>query len=453
MSVATSPLDPALFEPLPRRELLEQAGRPALSYWGEAWRRLRGSRRAVFSMAVVALLLLGALAGPLLWRQDPALQDLGLVSAGPSLGRSAVVVEDYRPWQPPAAAVSGLVAVDIPNTEYVRLQWAPLPGAEGYRVYRHEFEPGGAADLGLPLADLPAGARGYEDRLNLQPKRYWYSVVALAGGRQGERHAPLALSPVQGVALSDARFRGLLEGGVALGQTVTLEAHPLGTDHLGRDMLARLIHGARTSLFIGVVAPLLFVAIGVLYGGLAGYLGGRVDEWMMRFADFVIALPFLLFMILFRVALGIGPGESSVAPMLISMVVLSWPGAARLVRGQMLAIREEPYLQAARLMGARPGYLILRHMLPNVMGVVLVSLTFAIPGAIFAEAFLSFIGLGVVPPTPSWGSMCNDGIKTMLAHPHELIMPALCISVAVLAFNLLGDALRDALDARMRGKS
>ena len=122
------------------------------------------------------------------------------------------------------------------------------------------------------------------------------------------------------------------------------------------------------------------------------------------------------------------------------------------MRGQVLQIREEAYIQAARLMGARTGYLLFRHMMPNVMGVLLVSLTFAVPTAIFIEAFLSFIGMGVAPPTPSWGSMCNDGIRTMLSHPHELIAPATFISVTVLAFNLLGDGLRDALDARMRGR-
>ncbi len=219
-------------------------------------------------------------------------------------------------------------------------------------------------------------------------------------------------------------------------------------DYLGRDILARIIHGARTSLFIGIVAPLLFVLAGLLYGGLSGYLGGRIDNAMMRLADFVVALPFLLFMILFKVAFGIRPGESGVMPMLLAMVLLGWPASARLVRGQVLAIRNEPYVQAARLMGAGTPYLVLRHMVPNVLGVLLVTLSFAIPSAIFTEAFLSFIGLGVVPPMPSWGSLCNDGIRSMLAHPHELAVPAAFISITVLAFNLLGDGLRDALDTR-----
>jgi len=217
-------------------------------------------------------------------------------------------------------------------------------------------------------------------------------------------------------------------------------------------MLSRLMHGARVSLFIGLVAPLLFVGFGVAYGSMAGFLGGRVDQIMMRFADFVIALPFLLFMILFKIAFGIGPGQSGILPMIVALVALSWPGTARLVRGQILQVREEGYVNAARLLGARTNYLVLRHMIPNTMGVILVTLTFAVPSAIFTEAFLSFIGMGVAPPTPSWGGMSNEGIKSMLIHPHELLFPAVLISITVLAFNLLGDGLRDALDAKMRSR-
>jgi oligopeptide transport system permease protein len=232
-------------------------------------------------------------------------------------------------------------------------------------------------------------------------------------------------------------------------KTIVLPGNPLGTDYLGRDLLARVLHGARTSLFIGISAPFLFVAFGVLYGATAGFLGGRVDSVMMRFADFVVALPMLLFMILLRIAFGIGPGESGVLPMVIALVVMSWPASARLVRGQVLQLREEGFVAAARLAGGGNLYIIVRHMLPNVLGVVLVSLTFAIPHAIFTEAFLSFIGMGVTPPTPSWGSMSSDGLRNLFEHPSELFWPALCISLTVLAFNMLGDALRDALDVNV----
>jgi oligopeptide transport system permease protein len=295
----------------------------------------------------------------------------------------------------------------------------------------------------------------YEDRLDLEPRRYWYSVVVLDADRaEREEYATLVVDPIRAVSAEEARALGWASDAMALdvGDELALPFHPLGTDYLGRDMLARLASGARVSLFIGVVSPLLFVLIGTIYGSVAGFLGGRVDQLLMHFAEFVIALPFLLFMILFKIAFGIGPGESGVFPMLVALVILGWPATARLVRGQILQIRQEGYVSASQLLGARTGYLVFRHMIPNTLGVILVTLTFAVPSAIFTEAFLSFIGMGVAPPTASWGSRANEGIRRMLSHPHDLIFPAVFISVTVLAFNMLGDGLRDALDVRMRGR-
>jgi oligopeptide transport system permease protein len=278
-------------------------------------------------------------------------------------------------------------------------------------------------------------------------------VVALSSkGFELKEHATLAVEVTRVITVNEAIARGLseLDESSLIGATVYLDFHPLGTDYLGRDMLARLMHGARVSLFIGVVAPFIYVLVGILYGSIAGFVAGRWDQLLMRFADFVVALPFLLFMILFKIIFNTGPGESGIFAMLLAMILLSWPATARLVRGQILQIREEAYIGASRLLGAGSMYLILRHMIPNTMGVILVTLTFAVPGAIFTEAFLSFIGMGVAPPNPSWGSMCNEGIKTMLTAPHELVFPAVFISLTVLVFNLLGDGLRDALDTRMR---
>ncbi len=284
------------------------------------------------------------------------------------------------------------------------------------------------------------------------PRTYYYSVVSYAADASRLDRQTLTVEVTRVITIDEARDRSLVpqDEDLLLGDTVYLALHPLGTDYLGRDLLSRLMHGARVSLFIGIFAPFLYVLFGVVYGSAAGFIGGRFDQGCMRFADFVVALPFLLFMILFKIAFGIGPGESGILPMLLAMVLLLWPATARLVRGQILQIREEGYIDASRLLGAKTQYLVLRHMIPNTMGVILVTLTFAVPSAIFTEAFLSFIGMGVAPPTPSWGSMCNEGIKTMLTTPHELIFPALFISLTVLAFNLLGDGLRDALDARMR---
>jgi oligopeptide transport system permease protein len=451
------------FQPLGEARDGERLDRPSLSYWQDVWRRLRSNRRAISSLTLVVSLMLFTLAGPILWPIDPAMQDLEQISQAPNFGRWALVIPDRKARQEisarqistPSITASNrpaqrLRVLGVPHSEGVTLAWEPVPGAETYQLYRHELEPSGSDDLGIPLVELHGSQLSHQDLLGLETRQYYYSVVAVFDHKEADSYAVIPVQVEQAIRLSEALYRGLVDGPEAIGSKVRLESHPLGTDYLGRDMLARLMWGARTSLLIGIMAPLLYVSMGLAYGGLAGYLGGTVDNVMMRFADFVIALPFLLFMILFKIAFGLGPGESGVGPMLVALVLLSWPATARLVRGQVLQIREEAYIAAARMMGASAPYLVVRHMLPNVMGVLLVSLTFAIPSAIFIEAFLSFIGMGVVPPTPSWGSMCNDGIRTMLSHPHELIFPALFISVTVLAFNLLGDGLRDAMDARMR---
>jgi oligopeptide transport system permease protein len=456
------------FEPLDSQESVEHISRPSLSYWQDAWVRLKQNTRAIISLVIIILLGIFTLIGPLVWQTDPSLQDLNQVSQSPSWPKSATLVDLYDSWdgvkidnyQSPdsyfesVAAPQNLRTVEQPTTQRVRLVWDLVEGADGYNIYRNNRLPQGFNDLGLPLGATYGDEISYEDRLSLESRDYYYSVVPTDGFDEYETFTQIIVHPALALTREEAMERGLIENldDVTVGEEITIEFHPLGTDYLGRDMLARLMEGARVSLFIGIVAPFLYVIGGIIYGGFAGYFGGKLDVFLMRFADFVVALPFLLFMILFKIAFGIGPGESGIFPMLIALVLLGWPATARLVRGQVLQIREQGYIEAARLLGAKDHYLILRHIIPNTMGVILVTLTFAVPAAIFTEAFLSFIGMGVAPPTPSWGSMCNEGVKTMLSHPHELIFPALFISVTVLAFNLLGDGLTEALDSKMRSR-
>ena len=447
-------LSPEDFEPLHHTERAHTLARPSQSYWQDAWRRLKANTRALVSLYIVGGLLAFTLLGPMVWTVDPAAQDVDQISLPPGADRSARVVDAYRPWDGGSLVPGdGLRLAETATNEAVRLLWDPVPGAVSYQIFRSLFSIGDDRALGLPLMEnFGNQSAHFEDRLDLTPRTYHYSVIAYDETGTELALETLAVSVERVVTLEQVRDNGLADdpASVALGDTVYLSIHPLGTDYLGRDLLARLMHGARVSLFIGIFAPFLYVLFGVVYGSVAGFIGGRLDQLLMRFADFVVALPFLLFMILFKIAFGIGPGESGILPLLVALVLLSWPGTSRLVRGQILQIREEGYIGASRLLGARRSYLVLRHMIPNTMGVILVTLTFAVPSAIFTEAFLSFIGMGVAPPTPSWGSMCNEGIKTMLTTPHELLFPALAISITVLAFNLLGDGLRDALDARMR---
>ena len=453
------------FVPVVAHRDVEVISRPSLSYWRDAWIRLKANRRALISLYIVIGLGTFTVVGP--WfAPDPSAQDLDQISSPPGADRTAVIVAPYVPWsgvtanarsgQGPLEAPASVSLAGEATTQAVRIFWDTVPGASGYRVYRNIAHPAPDDAVGMPIADVLLPSRvSFEDRLDIRPQEYFYSIVPLdRNGREAPVYATLGVRAIRVITVEEAAERGLARtsSDLAIGDQVKLALHLLGTDYLGRDMLARLMYGARVSLFIGIVAPFFFILVGILYGSAAGFVGGRVDQILMRFADFVVALPFLLFMILFRILFKIEGGDSGIAPMLIAMVILSWPAAARLVRGQILQIREEGYVSASRLLGAKTPYLVLRHMIPNTMGVILVTITFAVPSAIFTEAFLSFIGMGVAPPTPSWGSMCNEGIKTMLTHPHELIFPALIISITVLAFNLLGDGLRDALDSRMRSQ-
>lgn len=221
--------------------------------------------------------------------------------------------------------------------------------------------------------------------------------------------------------------------------------HLLGTDGLGRDLLSRTIYGARVSLSVGVLVQVVVLAIGGTVGLAAGYLGGGVDNVLMRLTDVMFSFPDLLFVLV--IASVVGPGYWNI---FIAIGAVSWVFLARLVRGEVLAIKELDYIAAARAVGSRPRKVLLRHVVPNSLGPVIVTLTFGIPAAIFTEAFLSFIGVGMRAPTPSWGVMVKEGYEAIYGHPHQVLVPAVAISLTTLSFNFIGDALRDALDPRMR---
>ncbi|KAA5808088.1 ABC transporter permease [Thermoanaerobacterium thermosaccharolyticum] len=223
------------------------------------------------------------------------------------------------------------------------------------------------------------------------------------------------------------------------------KVHWFGTDYLGRDLFVRVWMGARVSLFIGVVIALLDTIIGVTYGGIAGYFGGQVDNIMMRIVDILYGIPYLILVILLMVVMGQG-----LWTIITAMVMTGWVGMARIVRGQVLQLKEQEFVLAAKTLGASPGRIILRHLIPNALGPIIVSMTFDVPNAIFSEAFLSYIGLGIRAPLASWGTLANDATQVLLMYPMQLFIPGFFISITMLAFNMLGDGLRDALDPRLR---
>lgn len=221
--------------------------------------------------------------------------------------------------------------------------------------------------------------------------------------------------------------------------------HWFGTDNLGRDLFIRVLYGARISLSIGIVVSLLNFLIGVTYGGIAGFMGGRVDRIMMNIVDVLYSIPVLLYVILLMVVLK--PGLINI---FIALGIGYWLQMARIVRGQILAMKEQEFVLAARTIGASRRRILLRHLIPNAIGAIIVTLSLCIPDAIFTEAFLSFIGLGVSAPMASWGVLASEGVTSLKAYPFQLFFPAVAISVTMLAFNFLSDGLRDVLDPKMR---
>ncbi len=264
--------------------------------------------------------------------------------------------------------------------------------------------------------------------------------------------------------------KGYAESNLADNYAGPSSKYLLGADFLGRDVLSRLIYGARVSLTVGIVGATVATVLGVLYGSISGYYGGRVDNWMMRFVDLMYSFPSLLFIILLMVffrgtaitgnesnafmqaARSIDNSMGGMVFIFVGIAITSWMNMARLVRGSILGLKETEFVEAARSVGASDFRLMARHLAPNFLGPVIVAETLNIPNYIILEAVLSFLGLGVNPPTPSWGVMISEGVRAMRSYPYLALFPAATLSITLLAFNFLGDGLRDALDPHMRGR-
>ena len=235
------------------------------------------------------------------------------------------------------------------------------------------------------------------------------------------------------------------ENNWALSDVGPTREHIFGTDSLGRDLWVRCWEGARVSLTIGVLTAMINACVGILYGGIAGFVGGNVDNVMMRICEVLGAVPQMLWVTLLVIVMR--PG---LMPIIIALSATGWMGMARLFRGQVLSIKESEYVMASQCLGTGKIWIIIKHLVPNAMSPIITSLAFSIPGAIFSEAFLSYIGLGLPLPMASWGNLASNGANVFRTYPYQLIFPSILICITMLCFTLIGDALRDALDPRMR---
>ena len=302
-------------------------------------------------------------------------------------------------------------------------------------------------DLEDSLFEKDDSAHVNADKMSRPSLTYWSDAWRRFKGNKVAMVSAVILILIIGMAIVQPMFSKYTydqQDWFAINQSPSAE-HWFGTDELGRDIFVRCWEGARVSLMIAFIVAILNGTIGILYGGIAGYFGGVADNLMMRFCELIASIPQMLWVVL--LILIMKPG---VFPIILAIAVTGWIGMARLFRGQVFSLKESEFVMASRTMGAGSLHIIMKHLLPNAMSPIIISMANVIPSAIFSEAFLSYIGLGVPLPTASWGVLASDGANKLLSYPYQLLFPSLLICITMLCFNLMGDGLRDALDPRMR---
>jgi oligopeptide transport system permease protein len=299
-----------------------------------------------------------------------------------------------------------------------------------------------------PVASLPESPEPAVEVGGTRPQSLWSDAWRRLRRNRATVVAAVLLSAISLIVIAAPWLPGLADPArqdLALSATPPSPAHWFGTDELGRDTLARVIYGGRISLLVGFVATLVSIVIGVSYGAVSGYRGGKLDEVMMRLVDILYSLPYIFLVILLLVFF-----SRSLVMLFVALGLVQWLTMARIVRGQVLSLKGQNFVEAARALGAGDREIIFRHIVPNTLGPVIVYTTLTVPAVILQEAFLSFLGLGVQPPAASWGTLVSDGARVLALFPWLVIFPGLALSLTLFCFNFLGDGLRDALDPQDR---
>ena len=358
------------------------------SFAGDVWFRFRHKATSVIGLVIIVILLIFAIAGPFLTPYGYDDQNTKLANIPPVMKVYPAPDGHYLY----VTAALKVIEVDEEGRLLSPLRKGKDNSAEKITVY-----PYGDGTVTLDYSELPAAIRDENGQRITNPATIWN------------------------------------------------RSYLLGTDHLGRDILSRLMYGTRISLMVAFIAALVNMVIGIFYGGISGYLGGRVDSIMMCIVDIISTIPLTLYVILIKVCL-----DNGLLSIIIALSSVYWVDMARVVRGQVLSLKNQEFVLAARTIGSSTRTILTQHLIPNAMGPILVTVTMLIPSAIFMEAFMSFIGIGITPPLASLGTMCNDATEALRTNPYQLFIPAAVICLIMFGFNFVGDGLRDALDPKLK---